>query len=63
MIKKKKIENKNKVVGKFSDSEFYFDDCTICQGMKAAEERGKGLNLDELNMLFKKANKNQKKKI
>lgn len=57
MVKKKKIKNKSEVIGKFSNSEFYFDDCIICRGMKKAEERGKDLNLDELRVLFKKANK------
>lgn len=60
MVKKKKIENKGKTVGKFSESEFYFDDCLICQGMKSAEEKGKSLNVDELKDLFKKANKKTK---
>ncbi len=58
MVKK----TKNKVVNTFSDSEFYFDDCAICRGMKVAEEKGKSLDADELKMLFKKANKIKKEK-
>lgn len=43
---------------KTSDSsEFYFDDCMICQGTKHAEETGEYLSVEELQKLFKKANK------
>lgn len=41
-----------------SDSEFLFDDCPICQAMKAAQNRGKDLSEQELIQAFKKA-KNQ----
>ncbi|MEK7663861.1 MAG: hypothetical protein AAB340_00200 [Patescibacteria group bacterium] len=59
----KKINNKTKTktINTFSDSEFYFDDCIICQGMKKAEESGRSLNVDELKKLFKKANNQQKR--
>ena len=63
MIQKKKVEKikyKSENTTKSSNSEFYFDDCIICQGMKKTEESGKALNVDELKELFKKANKKQK---
>ena len=58
-MRSKKIQSK---VIKFSDSEFYFDDCAICQGMKKAEDEGKELNLNQLKSLFKKAGKKTNKK-
>lgn len=60
MAKKKKIEKQNGDIAKFSESEFYFDDCAICQGVKSAEETGRSLGSDDLRKLFKKANKNSK---
>lgn len=35
----------------------YFDDCTICQATKEAEEKGKSLTESELKQAFKKAKK------
>lgn len=60
MVKNKKIaklNKKSKNVNKFIDSEFLFDDCVICQGMKKVEEIGKVLDVNDLKKLFKKANK------
>ena len=33
----------------------FFDDCPICRAMKAAQERGKELTLEELKEAFDKA--------
>lgn len=44
MMKNKKIakiNKKSKDINTFGNSEFYFDDCIICRGMKAVEEKGK----------------------
>jgi hypothetical protein len=35
--------------------EEFFDDCPICQAMKAAQEQGRELTLEELKEAFKKA--------
>lgn len=40
---------------KFSETEFYFDDCAICQAMKKAEEEGRNLDASELKEAFGKA--------
>jgi hypothetical protein len=40
--------------GKIKKEEF-FDDCPICQAMKAAQEQGRGLTPEELKEPFKKA--------
>lgn len=40
---------------KFSDSDFYGDDCEICRAMKEAEERGRDLTESELLESFRKA--------
>jgi len=63
MAKKKKLENHKlkKIAEKFGKSEFFFDDCPICRAMKEAEDREKGLSLDELELVFKEANKKQKR--
>ncbi len=50
----KKRRNIKKNV-RFQDSEFYFDDCAICNAMKEAENQGKNLSLKELKGAFKKA--------
>lgn len=50
---KKKITQNPKV--KFSDSDFYFDDCHICRAMKEAEEKGRDLTESELLESFRKA--------
>lgn len=57
MAKKKKIkkdEFKVEVVDKFDDEDL-FDDCPICQAMKAVKEKGKELTPSELKEAFKKA--------
>ena len=48
------MENKKMPKGG-SKQEDFFDDCPICQAMKAAKERGKDLSLDELKEAFQKA--------
>ncbi|OGG11814.1 hypothetical protein A2Z00_03750 [Candidatus Gottesmanbacteria bacterium RBG_13_45_10] len=48
---------KPKHVTSYETSDFYFDDCAICRGMKKAEEQGKNLNTEELKALFNKQNK------
>ena len=35
--------------------EEFFDDCPICRAMKAAQEQGRELTLEELKETFKKA--------
>lgn len=48
---------KNKIkLSKFSDNEFLFDDCPICQAMAKADVNSKSLSLIELKRVFKKAN-------
>lgn len=46
-IKNKNMENKN--------GEMFFDDCPICRAMKAAQERGRELSLEELKEAFQEA--------
>ena len=41
----------------FGDSDFYFDDCLICRGMKKIEDEGRELELQELWDLFAEAKK------
>lgn len=63
MDKRKKINKEKeglKVAGKFSEAEFFFDDCPICQAMKSADGREEDLSLTELRKVFEKANKKQK---
>jgi hypothetical protein len=55
--KKRKDKNKNS-----NNSEFYFDDCPICQAMKNAEERGEDIGESELKKAFAVANKLIEKK-
>jgi len=43
MKKKKKI------------SDFYFDDCEICQAQKRADEQGRNITLKKLEEAFRKA--------
>jgi len=50
MAKKKKLKK-----DEFEEEEF-FDDCPICRLMKAAQEQGRELTLEELKEAFKKAN-------
>lgn len=52
-MKKTKINNHIK----FQNSDFYFDDCPICQATKKAEDEGRNLNFSELKVAFKEANK------
>ena len=40
-----------------SSSDFYYDDCPICQAMKKAEEEGRSLSEEELIKLFEEVNK------
>ena len=40
---------------KKNKKEELFDDCPICQAMKAAQEQGRELTLEELKEVFKKA--------
>lgn len=48
------MENKKMPKGGNKQEDF-FDDCPICQAMKAAQERGKDLSLEELHQAFAKA--------
>ncbi|HNR81162.1 MAG TPA: hypothetical protein PKK37_01875 [Candidatus Pacearchaeota archaeon] len=41
------MENKN--------GEIFFDDCPICRAMKAAQEQGRDLSLEELKAAFQEA--------
>lgn len=41
----------------FSSSEFYFDDCPICQAMVKAEKAGRTLDAAELAEAFAQAGK------
>lgn len=52
---------KNKKIKNYSESEFYFDDCLICQAMKSSEKEGRSLSTYELKESFKL--QNQKNKI
>jgi len=52
---KKKNEEGKKIL--VSSSDFYYDDCPICQGMKKAKEEGKKLSEEELIKLFEEVNK------
>ena len=60
--KTKKDEFDVELIDKFSDEEL-FDDCPICQAMKAAKNEGRELTLTELQELFKKANEEQNRKM
>lgn len=51
----KKTPKKKKTNIKFQDSEYYFDDCPICQLMKKAEDERRILTAGELKQAFKKA--------
>ena len=51
--KDQKLEGE--LVNNFNEEDF-FDDCPICQAMKAAKKEGRELLFDELQELFKKAN-------
>lgn len=51
----KKTKTKKQI--KFSETEFYFDDCEICRAMKKAEDEGGELSLPELKEVFARANK------
>jgi DNA invertase Pin-like site-specific DNA recombinase len=42
---------------KDNDNFEFFDDCPICQAMKAAKEQGRELTLEELKAAFRKAKK------
>lgn len=58
-------DNKQKFEPEFVDNfseEDFFDDCPICQAMKAAKKEGRELSLPELQELFKRANDEQKLK-
>ena len=44
------MERKNKI-----KKEEFFDDCPVCQAMKAAQGQGKEPTLEELKEAFKKA--------
>jgi len=52
---KKKNEEGKKIL--VSSSDFYYDDCPICQAMKKAEEEGRSLSEEELIKLFEEVNK------
>lgn len=52
--KSKKDEFKVDIVDKFNNEDF-FDDCPICQAMKAAQKEGRKLTLEELKEAFKEA--------
>ena len=58
-FKKEKLEIMGEVVNKFSEEDL-FDDCLICQAVKASYKEGRELSLPELKEVFKKQNeKNQ----
>lgn len=44
---------------RFQDSEFYFHNCPICEGMRHAEDEDRELGAIELKRLFKKLPKNK----
>ena len=50
-----KMKNKKKRENVSGQDDLFFDDCPICQAMKAAQERGRELSLDELKEVFQKA--------
>lgn len=52
--KSKKDEFKVDIVDKFNNEDF-FDDCPICQAMKAAQKERRELTLEELKEAFKEA--------
>ncbi|GEM_PF-4714117 len=60
-MKNNKLEEKfeGEFVNNFSEGEL-FDDCPICQAIKAAKNEGRELSFEELQELFKKANEEQK---
>lgn len=63
MRNKKEKGTEQKFEPEFGDNlsdEDLFDDCPICQAMKATKEEGRELSLPELQELFKKANEEQK---
>ncbi len=41
-----------------NNKDLFFDDCSICRAMKAAEKEGRNLNEAELKEAFKKAKDN-----
>lgn len=49
-------------MSKKSRNKSYFDDCTICQTMKKADESGRSLSSQELEKVFAEANKKQELK-
>lgn len=49
-------EVRNQKKKKDNNSDFYFDDCYICQETKKAEKEGKSLNVEKLKEVFRKAN-------
>ena len=50
------IRGKNKIMeNKKIKKEEFFDDCPVCRAMKAAQEQGRELTLEELKEVFKKA--------
>ncbi len=57
-MKKKNKKDKNEfeveLVDKFDDEDL-FDDCPVCQAIKAAQEKGGELTPTELKEAFKKA--------
>lgn len=56
----KQKKTKTRKITRYQDSDFYFDDCAICQAMKTGEDRGYDLSLEELQAAFKKANKQKR---
>ncbi|UMX47878.1 MAG: hypothetical protein L7H18_05580 [Candidatus Nealsonbacteria bacterium DGGOD1a] len=42
------MDNKNK-------EDMFFDDCPICRAMKAAQDQGRELSMEELKAAFQKA--------
>ena len=51
MAKKKNINGDTK----FGETEFFFDDCPICQAMKKAGDENRSLGYSELRQAFLKA--------
>lgn len=55
MRMKKKIDQKRTI--NFSEKEFFFDDCPVCQAMKKAQEKGREPTMGELGVAFEEAKK------
>lgn len=50
-----------KKVIRFKDTDFYFEDCHICQAVAKAEKQGRSLSVEELKQVFDEANRSKEK--